>query len=72
MAQEPGTQHYMVLQEVEQPPAKARGPGAVDRRRRDRGHAAGRLQVVDGTMQKINGNERTSASIAATPRTSAR
>jgi predicted Zn-dependent protease len=59
MAQEPGTQHFMVLQEVEQPFARAGSAGqartvadaAVEAMRR-----AG-FKIVNGTMQTINGND---------------
>jgi predicted Zn-dependent protease len=51
MAQEPGTQHFMVLQEVEQPRGRSIGDAAVAAMRQ-----AG-YTVVDGTMQKINGQD---------------
>jgi predicted Zn-dependent protease len=59
MAQEPGTQHFMVLQEVEASPrqgyggqaARTIGDVAVEAMRK-----AG-YTVVDGTMQKINGHD---------------
>jgi predicted Zn-dependent protease len=51
MAQEPGTQHFMVLQEVEQPRGQSLGDAAVAAMRQ-----AG-YTVVDGTMQKIDGHD---------------
>ncbi|MBM3808647.1 MAG: hypothetical protein FJW22_10710 [Acidimicrobiia bacterium] len=57
MAQEPGTEHFMVLQEVEQPATlrgqqtRSIGDVAVAAMRR-----AG-YRVVDGSMQRINGND---------------
>jgi predicted Zn-dependent protease len=51
LAQEPGTQHFMVLQEVEQSRGRSIGDVAVAAMRQ-----AG-YTVVDGTMQKINGND---------------
>src|SRR5918995_1097554 len=61
MAQEPGTNHFMVLQEVEQPPLLRQGSGgqggrsigdtAVEVMRR-----AG-YTVVDGRAERVNGNE---------------
>jgi predicted Zn-dependent protease len=59
MAQEPGTQHFMVLQEVEATlrqgyggqAARSIGDVAVEAMRK-----AG-YTVVDGTMQKINGHD---------------
>lgn len=51
MAQEPGTQHFMVLQEVEQPRGRSIGDAAVAAMRQ-----AG-YTVVDGTMQTINGQD---------------
>ena len=51
MAQEPGTQHFMVLQEVEQPRGRSIGDTAIAVMRQ-----AG-YTVVDGTMQKINGQD---------------
>ena len=51
MAQEPGTEHYMVLQEVEQPRGRSIGDAAVMAMRQ-----AG-YTVVDGTIQKINGQD---------------
>ena len=51
MAQEPGTDHYMVLQQVEQPRGRSVGDAAVAAMRQ-----AG-YTVVDGTMQRINGND---------------
>lgn len=59
MAQEPGTDHYMVLQEVEQPrirrtsgTARASVADAAVEAMRQAGYA-----VVDGAIQNINGNE---------------
>ena len=51
MAQEPGTQHFMVLQEVEQLRGRSIGDTAVAAMRQ-----AG-YSVMDGTMLKINGND---------------
>jgi predicted Zn-dependent protease len=51
MAQEPGTQHFMVLQEVEQSRGRSIGDVAVGAMRQA-GYA-----VVDGSMQKINGHD---------------
>lgn len=51
MAQEPGTQHFMVLQEVEQPRGRSIGDAAVGAMRQ-----AG-YSVIDGSMLKINGND---------------
>ena len=51
MAQEPGTEHFMVLQEVEQPRGRSVGDAAVMAMRQ-----AG-YTVVDGSMQKINGQD---------------
>lgn len=58
MAQEPGTEHFMVLQEVEQPrrqgyggQAQSIGDAAVMAMRQ-----AG-YTVIDGSMQKINGQD---------------
>jgi len=59
MAQEPGTQHFMVLQQVEQPlgqgyrqqAARAIADVAIEAMRK-----AG-YSSVDGTMQKINGSD---------------
>ncbi|HEX8029679.1 MAG TPA: M48 family metalloprotease, partial [Vicinamibacterales bacterium] len=51
MAQEPGTEHFMVLQEVEQPRGQSVSEVAVAVMRK-----AG-YTVVDGSMQRINGNE---------------
>jgi predicted Zn-dependent protease len=51
MAQEPGTEHYMVLQEVEQPRGRSIGDAAVMAMRQ-----AG-YTVVDGAMQQINGQD---------------
>ena len=61
VAQEPGTKHFMVLQEVEQAPLLRQGSGAQGGRTiaeaaveamRKAGYT-----VVDGTMQNINGNQ---------------
>ena len=51
LAQEPGTDHYMVLQEVEQPRNRSIGDAAVAAMRQ-----AG-YSVVDGRIDRINGNE---------------
>jgi predicted Zn-dependent protease len=51
LAQEPGTDHYMVLQEVEQPRSRSIGDTAVAAMRQ-----AG-YTVVDGRIDRINGNE---------------
>src|SRR5688572_27976163 len=51
LAQEPGTDHYMVLQEVEQPRGRSIGDTAVAAMRQ-----AG-YTVVDGRIDRINGNE---------------
>jgi predicted Zn-dependent protease len=51
LAQEPGTQHFMVLQEVQQPRGRSVGEVAVDVMRK-----AG-YSVVEGNFQKINGND---------------
>lgn len=51
LAQEPGTQHFMVLQEVEQPRGQSIAETAVAVMRK-----AG-YTVVDGNMQRINGND---------------
>ena len=51
MAQEPGTEHFMVLQEVEQPRGRSVGDAAVAAMRQ-----AG-YTVIDGSMQKINGQD---------------
>jgi predicted Zn-dependent protease len=60
MAQEPGTRHFMVLQEVEQPPAIRQGGGQGARNLADAAVEAMRkagYTVVDGRMQDINGNQ---------------
>ena len=49
LAQEPGTEHYMVLQEVEQPRGQSIADAAVAAMRK-----AG-YTVVDGRMERING-----------------
>ena len=51
LAQEPGTEHFMVLQEVEQVRGRAVGVVAVEAMRK-----AG-YTVVDGSIQTINGNQ---------------
>jgi predicted Zn-dependent protease len=51
LAQEPGTQHFMVLQEVEQPRGRSVGDVAMEAMRR-----AG-YSVVEGDFEKINGND---------------
>lgn len=55
LAQEPGTEHYMVLQEVERVPGSSRsatiGDTAVAAMRKA-GYTA-----IDGSMQRINGND---------------
>ena len=62
MAQEPGTQHFMVLQEVEQPRGRSIGDTAIAVMRQ-----AG-YTVVDGTMQKINGHDAHVGLYAARPK----
>jgi predicted Zn-dependent protease len=61
LAQEPGTQHFMVLQEVEQPSLLRQGSGGQAMRSigeaavaamRNAGYTA-----VDGRVERINGNE---------------
>jgi len=49
MAREPGTEHYMVLQEVEQPRGRSIGDAAVAAMRNAGYH------VVDGRIDQING-----------------
>ena len=60
MAQEPGTQHFMVLQEVEQgqrrPASGAQGSNAIAETAIAAMKKSGYANV-DGTMQRINGNE---------------
>jgi predicted Zn-dependent protease len=59
MAQEPGTEHYMVLQEVEQPRLR-QGSGGQAQSIADAAVAAMRqagYTVVDGAMQTINGQD---------------
>ena len=51
LAQEPGTEHFMVLQEVEQVRGRSVGDAAVAAMR-DAGYT-----VVDGRVDRINGNE---------------
>jgi predicted Zn-dependent protease len=51
LAQEPGTEHFMVLQEVEQPRGRSIGDTAVAAMR-----SAG-YTVVDGRVDKINGHD---------------
>jgi predicted Zn-dependent protease len=51
MAQEPGTTHFMVLQQVEQPRGASIAETAVEAMRRS-GYT-----VVDGRLDRINGNE---------------
>jgi len=51
LAQEPGVEHYMVLQEVERPAGRSIADTAVASMR-----SAG-YQVVDGRMERINGLE---------------
>jgi predicted Zn-dependent protease len=51
MAQEPGTNHFMVLQEVEQPRGRSLGDTAVAAMRQA-GYTA-----VDGRIDRVNGNE---------------
>ena len=51
LAQEPGTEHYMVLQEVEQPRGRSIADAAVMAMR-----SAG-YSVVEGRMERINGLE---------------
>jgi predicted Zn-dependent protease len=51
LAREPGTDHYMVLQEVEQPRGRSVGDAAVAAMR-----SAG-YNVVDGRIERINGLE---------------
>lgn len=59
MAREPGTEHYMVLQEVEQPRLSGQGGGAANSRSvGDVAVAAMRAagyRVVDGRLEQING-----------------
>ena len=61
LAQEPGTEHYMVLQEVEQPRLLRQGSGAQGGRSiADAAVAAMRkagYTVVDGRIERINGLE---------------
>jgi predicted Zn-dependent protease len=60
MAQEPGTQHFMVLQEVEATLRQGYGGQAAARTIGDVAIAAMReagYTVMDGTMLKINGND---------------
>jgi predicted Zn-dependent protease len=59
MAQEPGTQHFMVLQQVEQPPGqgyRAQPTRSIADTAIETMRKAGYANV-DGTMQKINGND---------------
>ena len=51
LAQEPGTDHFMVLQEVEQPRGRSVGEAAVAAMR-----SAG-YTVLDGRIEKINGHD---------------
>ena len=51
MAREPGTQHFMVLQEVEQTRGRSVGDAAIAAMRQ-----AG-YSVVDGRIEQINGNQ---------------
>ena len=51
MARQPGTEHYMVLQEVEQPRGRSIGDAAVAAMRN-----AG-YNVVDGRIEQINGQD---------------
>ena len=51
LAQEPGTEHFMMLQEVEQPRGRSIGDAAVAAMR-----SAG-YTVVDGRIEKINGHD---------------
>jgi predicted Zn-dependent protease len=58
LAQEPGTQHFMVMQEVQRAPGQGYGPQAASLG--DVAIAAMRkagYSVVDGSFQKINGND---------------
>ena len=60
MAQEPGTQHFMVLQEVEQAQLRQRSGGQASQAIAETAIAAMKkagYANVDGTMQRINGNE---------------
>ena len=60
MAQEPGTQHFMVLQEAQLPPVRQGSGGQAGRPIGDAAIAAMRqagYAVVDGTMQRINGHD---------------
>lgn len=60
MAQEPGTQHFMVLQEVEQAQLRQGSRGQASQPIADTAIEAMRkagYANVDGTMQRINGNE---------------
>jgi predicted Zn-dependent protease len=58
LAQEPGTEHFMVLQEVERPPLRQAAGGQVSigdialEAMRKTGYT-----VIDGTIQSINGNQ---------------
>jgi len=55
MAQEPGTQHFMVLQEVERQPGMSARASIADVAVAAMRKAG--FTVVDGTMSKINGND---------------
>jgi predicted Zn-dependent protease len=60
LAQEPGTQHFMVLQEVEQPSGGQAYRGAAAQSIADAAVAQMRragYAVVDGRMERINGND---------------
>jgi predicted Zn-dependent protease len=55
LAQEPGTKHFMVLQEVEQAPLLRQGGRTIADTAVEAMRKAG-YSVVDGSMQTINGN----------------
>ena len=61
LAQEPGTDHFMVLQEVEQPPLLRQGSGGQGGRSIGEAAVAAMRRagytVVDGRIDKINGND---------------
>ncbi|HWI19025.1 MAG TPA: M48 family metalloprotease [Vicinamibacterales bacterium] len=56
LAQEPGTKHFMVLQEVERPLVRGAAARSIADTAITAMRAAG-YTAVDGTMQQINGNE---------------
>jgi predicted Zn-dependent protease len=61
LAQEPGTDHFMVLQEVEQPPLRRQGSGGQGSRSIGEAAVAAMRSagytVVDGRVDRINGHE---------------